>query len=109
MKTIIAGGRSDHLDPLDRLLLCQLPITEVVSGGASGIDEEGERWARERSIPCTVFKADWKTFKSAAGPIRNAQMAKYADAVVLFPGGPGTQSMYREAVKAKLEIYDFRS
>jgi predicted Rossmann-fold nucleotide-binding protein len=35
-------------------------------------------------------------------------MAQYADAVVLFPGGKGTQSMFDEATKAGIVIFDWR-
>lgn len=38
MKTIIAGGRNYCLTPADLLALEKLPITEVVSGGATGAD-----------------------------------------------------------------------
>jgi len=108
MKTIIAGGRDGHLNPKNMQVLDCLGITEVVSGGCSGIDRDAEAWALSRHIPCKIFEAEWKKYKSAAGPLRNIKMAEYADTVVLFPGGKGTDSMYREAVKAKLEIYDFR-
>jgi hypothetical protein len=29
-------------------------------------------------------------------------------AVALFPGGDGTASMYREALRVSIEIFDFR-
>ena len=54
------------------------------------------------------FPADWDKHGRAAGPIRNAQMARYADAVALFPGGRGTASMRRVAEKAGITVYEFR-
>jgi len=112
MKLIIAGGRDYQFtdadyDSLDELL-SSLPIQEVVSGGATGADECGEAWAKLRGVPVKVFRANWKTWGSAAGPIRNREMAKYADAVALFPGGRGTKSMHQEAEDARIDIYDFR-
>lgn len=110
MKLIIAGGRDYHLTESDHAkLLDLLPrgITEVVSGGAPGADTYGELWADFYRIPVKRFPADWNTHGRAAGPIRNREMAEYADAVVLFPGGRGTADMRRAAEKAGLEIFDF--
>jgi len=110
MKLIIAGGRDYRLTPKDIERLNALEnITEVVSGGAPGADTEGENWAREQSIPVKVFKADWKKYGRGAGPKRNQAMADYADAVALFPGGKGTENMYKQAQKAGLVVYDWRS
>src|SRR6476661_8492494 len=101
MKLIIAGGRDYDVTQQDIQALDTIPdVTEVVSGGAGGADACGEDWAAMRGIPCKSFRADWLKHGKAAGPIRNRKMAEYADAVVLFPGGKGTDSMFREATKA---------
>lgn len=112
MKLIIAGGRDFTLGPahLARLdvLLDRDGVTEVVSGACpTGADAGGEEWARVMDIPVRRFPADWTKHGRAAGPIRNAEMAAYADAVALFPGGRGTASMRAEAVKHGLRIFDF--
>ena len=109
MKLIIAGGRDYKMTFEDWQKLDEIDITEVVSGGASGADAEGERYAKNKAIPVSRFPADWKAHGKAAGPIRNRQMAKYADAVVLFPGGRGTASMRKEAIMAGIKIYDLRN
>lgn len=108
MKTIIAGGRDYHLDQWDELALNLLDITEVVSGCCRGVDTDGANWAKKKGIPIAYFPADWANNKKAAGPIRNRQMAEYADAVVLFPGSRGTENMYQEAMKRGLTIFDYR-
>ncbi|MDF1659966.1 MAG: SLOG family protein [Verrucomicrobiales bacterium] len=108
MAVIVAGGRDYQFTDDDIAKLDGIPIREVVSGGASGADRCGEQWAESRGIPVKRFPADWKTHGRAAGPIRNRQMAEYADAVALFPGGRGTASMAKEAEKAGIVIYDFR-
>lgn len=113
MKLIIAGGRNYQLTQEDykrlNALHAENRISTVASGGASGADADGETWARYKNIPVRRFRADWRTHGRAAGPMRNRQMAEYADAVALFPGGRGTQSMYNEAKKAGIKIFDFRS
>ena len=112
MRMIIAGGRNyvftqfDY-DVLD-LIHLRFGVSEVVSGKARGADTSGEVWAAARSIPVAGFPADWDALGRPAGHIRNAQMAEYADAVVLFPGGKGTDSMAKLALNNSLRIWDFR-
>lgn len=112
MKTIIAGGRDYKATLEDFKFLDSIrdTITEVVEGGATGADRAGRLWAQKRNIPVKTFEADWFTHGRAAGPIRNEQMAKYAEKgqCILFPGGTGTQSMYNMASKYKLKIIDRR-
>lgn len=104
MKLIIAGSRDLELtlEAFDDIIYnCGIDIsaiTEVVSGGAAGIDTIGEHWAECRPDPLdiTVFQADWDTHGVAAGPIRNKEMAKYADAalVIMKKGGSkGSKNM----------------
>jgi hypothetical protein len=104
MKTIIAGGRRYIPCAQDYATLDSLDITTVVSGGASGADQLGEEWAATRGVPLMRFVAEWDKYGKAAGPIRNREMAKYAEAVVLFRGGAGTKNMKQEALKAGLKI-----
>lgn len=110
MKLIIAGGRDYTLTERDYTGLLRIKgVTEVVCGMARGADTGGKMWALRKGIPVTDFPADWRTFGKKAGHIRNIEMAMYADAVVLFPGGAGTTNMYQTAVKYKLKILDWRT
>lgn len=111
MKTIIAGGRDYWLKPEHyKFLIFLLPkITEVVNGGASGVDECGKFFGYDiAEIPVTTFKADWIKHSKAAGPIRNENMARYAERAILFPGGKGTKNMFQMAKKYNLIIIDRR-
>ena len=112
MKLIIAGGRDYKFSPADIINLDKLNerigVDEVVSGHAKGADTCGENWARSLNIPIKQFQANWDGFGKQAGFIRNAEMAQYADAVVLFPGGKGTEHMYNVAKSHGLKIYDWR-
>ncbi len=112
MKLIVAGGRDYKLNDEDyhnlAIIHWHCSITEIVSGGASGADKCGEIFAASRKLPVKVFPADWKKHGRKAGPLRNKEMAEYADAVALFPGGRGTASMKQEAEKAGIDIFDYR-
>jgi hypothetical protein len=111
VKTIIAGTRtlSDALiveSAINLFYQSGLEITEVVSGGASGVDSLGEQWAERNGVRVRRFPADWNKHGRAAGPIRNKQMAEYAEALLLIWDGKsrGSASMKREAEAAGLAI-----
>lgn len=109
MKLIIAGGRNYTFTQDDVNILDSFKnITEVISGGARGADRAGELYARQRNIPIKQFIPNWDIYGKSAGHIRNKQMADYADAVILFPGGKGTESMYKAAKKAGITVVDYR-
>lgn len=72
-------------------------IAEVVSGCARGADTLGEKWAEAYGIKVVRFPAPWEEYGNAAGPIRNATMGDYADALLAFPSpeSKGTLHMIR--------------
>lgn len=110
LKTIIAGGRDYTLTKSDLGVLDefaqQFGVTEVVSGCAPGVDTSGEKWAESKGIPIKRFPADWKGLGRKAGPIRNGQMADYADALVAFRGGSGTANMVKQARARGLHVFE---
>jgi hypothetical protein len=112
MKVIIAGSRGIWSIPWveDTIKASGFEVTEVVSGGCRGVDEIGEAYAQSEGIPCRVFPADWKANGRAAGPIRNAEMAAYADALIAVWDGKsrGTKNMIDEAKKRGLKVYIHR-
>ncbi len=113
MRLIIAGGRDLDID-IDSIvafvsfLNIPHPITEIVSGGATGVDRSGEQYAKRFGKGLNIFAADWNVHGKAAGPIRNKQMAQYADALLLIWDGKsrGSLSMKTEALNAGLPIYE---
>jgi hypothetical protein len=111
MKLVIAGSRFAELSAADLARLdaihAEHVVTEVISGGAKGVDQGGAAWAAARGIPVRVFKPDWARFGRGAGPVRNREMAAYADAVAVFPGGSGTRNMLAEARRAGKRVFDF--
>ena len=61
-----------------------------------------------KKIHFALFDADWETHGKAAGPIRNAQMAKYADALLLIWDwkSKGSANMKQEMFKLNKPVYE---
>ena len=109
---IIAGGRDfipnrNHLNWTVNLLK-EIKAEEVVSGCAKGADRFGEDIAKLLSLPIAKFPADWDSYGKKAGHLRNEQMARYANNVILFPGGRGTENMKTNAQRYKLNIFEYK-
>jgi hypothetical protein len=97
MKVIVAGSRSIRSAAVVNAAIIGsgLEIRELVSGTAPGVDRLGERWAASRGIPVKRFPADWSRLGRRGGPLRNEEMACYADALIAVWDGrsPGTADM----------------
>lgn len=86
-------------------------ITEVISGGAEGVDSEAQHFASHMGhdgTPFKLFSADWKKHGRAAGPIRNKQMAEYGHALLLIWDGEsrGSFNMKQEMLKLKKPVFE---
>jgi hypothetical protein len=108
MKTIIAGSRTltDYKLIQEAVTESKFDITRVVVGGALGIDQLAEQWAKDKFIQRTVFYPDWSSGKQA-GYIRNEKMANFADALIAIWDGEskGTAHMIDIARKYGLKVY----
>lgn len=112
-KVIIAGGR--HFNDYELLkekcdYYLQHKLQEgrvvIISGHATGADALGERYAQERGLFLDAHPADWDKHGRAAGPIRNAEMAEVADALIAFWDGAsrGTKNMIDTAKSKGLKV-----
>jgi len=131
MKVIIAGSRSIQDYELvssiisNTLATYSIPITQIVSGCADGVDVLGEQWALENDVPVEPFPAKWndldvpgakiKTnrfgnkYNALAGFQRNEEMAKYGDVLILIWDGKsyGSSDMKKRAIKRGLAVYEY--
>ena len=131
MKVIIAGDREiTDSSIINRAVeASSFTITEVVEGGARGVDRLAKEWAKSNGISVTTFPANWKDisrqganvkkrknewtgkmeeYDAAAGVFRNEQMASYADALIAIQTNgqtPGTQNMISLAKKYNLKVF----
>jgi hypothetical protein len=79
---------------------------EIVSGTANSADKLGERYANENKYHITRFPADWDKYGKSAGYIRNEEMAKYAEVLIVFGDckSKGTKHMIDIARRYNLKI-----
>lgn len=112
MKTIIAGSRdiSNYAFIEKAIVESGFEVSLVLSGCARGVDQLAEKWAEKNNVPVYKFPPDWKKYKRGAGPVRNRQMAEFAEAcIVLWDGkSPGTKNMISLAKKYGLSLFVFR-
>lgn len=82
----------------------------VVQGGAPGVDTSAAQWANAHELPTVTHRARWRELGKTAGPIRNQEMLDMwkPDCAVAFPGGRGTDDMYKRTQDAGVKMYDFR-
>ena len=79
---------------------------EIVSGTARGADSMGEWYAKEHNLHLKRFPADWGGYGKGAGPVRNKQMAEYANSCVVFWDGisKGSKNMIDTAKALGLKV-----
>lgn len=116
MKKIIVAGPRDYVDKeyiyqiLDMYInMLYLKVTdnvEIVEGGARGVDSIARDYAKDYQLYHKQFPADWGRNGRSAGPIRNQQMAEYADVLIAFYNGSrGTSNMIKQAMENGLSVH----
>jgi len=115
MKLIIAGGRdfvdatriATEIDALNQQGLIPDDL-ELVCGMARGADITAFNIFHAAGLPIHQFKPDWSIGKSA-GFIRNAEMAKFADAAVCFwdQKSKGTKHMIETMLRLRKQVWVF--
>jgi len=61
--------------------------TEIVSGGADGIDSLAERYAKEHGLLMKVFYPEYNRYGKSAAFIRNARIIEYSHLIIAFWDG----------------------
>ena len=107
MKIAIVGSRTVTEIGLDGVIPKE--CTEIVSGGARGVDREAAEWARKRGIPVVEFLPHYERYGRAAPIKRNEEIAKYADELIAFWDGKsrGTESTINFFKKAGKKVTVF--
>lgn len=95
MKLAVIGSRSIRPELSEEYIpSC---VTEIVSGGAKGVDQCASAYAHEKGLMLTEFLPDYARYGRAAPLRRNEQIVRYADEVLAFWDGKsqGTQYVIR--------------
>ena len=106
MYLAITGGRAYAYPEIVWATLDEYDKTNLflVLGDANGVDTQAKSWAERYKVPHKVHRADWETFGKAAGPLRNGEMIKEADALLAFPGGRGTENCTNQAIQKGIPV-----
>ena len=99
MKIAVIGSRNLHVENLENYLPSD--CTEIVSGGAKGIDACAAAFAKSRNIKLTEFLPQYEVYGRGAPIVRNKQIVDHADFLLAFWDGKskGTGSVIRYCEK----------
>ncbi len=102
MRVAIIGSRGFNEEQKRKAyaLLCRyIPAntTEIVSGGAQGIDKLAELYAAQNHLPTKIFLPDYKTYGKRAPIIRNDEIIAYAQYVLALWDGASHGTAYTVA------------
>lgn len=85
MKVAIIGSRNLNLEDFSAYLPPE--TTEIVSGGARGIDQCARRYAHRHGLKLTEFLPDYESYGRSAPIRRNVTIIEYSDLVLAFWNG----------------------
>ena len=85
MKVAIIGSRSIEIENLSEYIPKE--TTEIVSGGAKGVDTSAREYAIANSIKLTEFLPEYEKYKKGAPLMRNLKIIEYSDIVIAFWDG----------------------
>lgn len=87
MKLAVVGTRKFSDYELMKKELDKLEPDVIVSGGAKGADQLGERYALENNLPTEIFRPDWDQYGKQAGFVRNKKIVDNCDMLIAFWDG----------------------
>lgn len=104
MKLAIIGSRNLEINDLNKYI--PKGVSEIVSGGAKGIDTCAHAFATENGIKLTEFLPDYKSYGRAAPLKRNLEIIDYADEILAFwdEKSKGTKFVINAAKKQNKKV-----
>ena len=85
MKVAVIGSRGLQVDRLEDYL--PEGVTEIVSGGARGVDTCARNYALSHGLTLTEFLPEYNRFGKGAPLMRNIAIIEHADLVLAFWDG----------------------
>ena len=108
MKIAVVGSRSLDDYQLVKSILEQYTFSQIISGGAKGIDTLAEQYSDELGlIKPLVILPDWKQYNRGAGAVRNREIVDTSDFVVAIWDGKskGTKISINHAKKINKPVF----
>ncbi len=104
MRAAIIGSRNLHINNLEQYI--QDNITEIISGGAKGIDTCAREYAITHNIKLTEFLPEYQKYGKSAPLKRNITIIQNADIVLAFWDGhsKGTKFVIDQCKKYKVTV-----
>lgn len=102
MKLAIVGSRNCEKLTVEQVIAHIPPdTTQIISGGAVGVDALAHEAANRLSIPITEFLPDYDIFGKTAPLVRNKTIVDNADCIIAFWDyeSKGTRNTLIEALK----------
>ena len=88
MKLAISGSRGLSVDLNEYIESLGLTISEIITGGAKGIDKCAEEYAIQHDIKLTIIRPDYKNYPYRAAPIiRNKEIVSKCDVLLAIWDG----------------------
>lgn len=107
MKVAVIGSRRLTVKNLENYLPAN--TTEIVSGGAVGVDASAKEYARSHGLNLTEFLPEYEKYGRKAPLKRNIKIIEYADTVLAFWDGKsrGTAFVIRNCKSMNVPITVF--
>ena len=109
MKAAVIGSRGLIVTDLEKYL--PQGTTEIVSGGAKGVDASAKKYAEMNGIKLTEFLPEYDKYGRSAPLKRNIAIIEYADIVLAFWDGKsrGTKHVIESCQKTGVPVKVFFS
>ena len=103
MKVAVIGSRNAMVNELE--LYIPVQCSEIVSGGAKGVDLCAREYAKKNNIKLTEFLPEYSIYGKAATIVRNKKIVEYSDLIIAFWDGysKGTKFTIDYCKKSKKE------
>ena len=104
MKVAVIGSRDLTVNNLEDYL--PEGVTEIVSGGARGVDASAKNYALEHGLKLTEFLPEYGRYGKGAPLRRNLAIIEYADLVLAFWDGEsrGTKFVIDNCKKRNIPV-----
>lgn len=109
MRVAVVGSRKLFITDLGAYLPPE--TTEIVTGGAKGVDTSAALYAVKHGLKLTEFRPDYRRYGKGAPLKRNITIIENADFVLIFWNGTstGTQHVISECQKRDIPYQIYRT